>query len=60
MPSTTQYFAFHGMLTEDPEAAYPISLFAIFQGLFCVITVALIGGMATAGTAGTAPEGDAQ
>jgi len=40
----TQYFAFHGMLTEDPEAAYPISLFAIFQGLFCVITVALIAG----------------
>ena len=28
----TQYFAFHGMLTADPEAAYPISLFAIFQG----------------------------
>ncbi len=40
----TQYLAFKGMLTEDPEAAYPITIFAIFQGLFAVITVALIAG----------------
>jgi Amt family ammonium transporter len=40
----TQYLAFKGMLTEAPEAAYPVTLFAIFQGLFAVITVALIAG----------------
>jgi ammonium transporter, Amt family len=40
----TQHFAFHGILTEDPDAALPVSLFAIFQGLFAVITVALIAG----------------
>ncbi len=40
----TQYWAFKDMLAEDPEAAIPHTLFAIFQGLFCVITVALIAG----------------
>jgi Amt family ammonium transporter len=40
----TQFFAFKGMLEADPRAAYPITAFAVFQGLFCVITVALIAG----------------
>ncbi len=40
----TQYFGFKGLLEVDPEAAYPAIAFAIFQGLFAVITVALIAG----------------
>jgi Amt family ammonium transporter len=40
----TQYLAFDGMLTEDPEAAFPATAFAVFQGLFAVITVGLIAG----------------
>ncbi|KRB77444.1 ammonia channel protein [Nocardioides sp. Root190] len=40
----TQYAGFRGMLEPDPDAAYPISLFAAFQGLFAVITVGLIAG----------------
>ncbi|MBM0124853.1 ammonium transporter [Pimelobacter simplex] len=40
----TQYFGFKGMLEADPEASYPITLFAAFQGLFAVITVGLIAG----------------
>jgi len=40
----TQYWAFKDMLGADPDAAIPVTLFAIFQGLFGVITVALIAG----------------
>lgn len=40
----TQYFGFKGMLEADPDASYPITLFAAFQGLFAVITVGLIAG----------------
>ncbi|RJS44950.1 ammonium transporter [Nocardioides cavernaquae] len=40
----TQYLGFAGMLADDPAAAYPVTIFAIFQGLFAVITVALIAG----------------
>ncbi|HSV38009.1 MAG TPA: ammonium transporter [Nocardioidaceae bacterium] len=40
----SQYFGFKDMLEADPEAVYPITAFAIFQGLFAVITVALIAG----------------
>ncbi|TNM41101.1 ammonium transporter [Nocardioides albidus] len=40
----TQYAGFRGMLEADPEAPYPITIFAAFQGLFAVITVGLIAG----------------
>ncbi|MBM7519559.1 ammonium transporter [Nocardioides nitrophenolicus] len=40
----TQYLGFKGMLEADPDASYPITLFAAFQGLFAVITVGLIAG----------------
>ncbi len=40
----TQFAGFKGMLEADPEASYPITLFAAFQGLFAVITVGLIAG----------------
>ncbi len=42
----TQYFAFDGMLpdTTSEEGGLPVTLFAIFQGLFAVITVGLIAG----------------
>lgn len=39
-----QYAGFKGMLEEVPGAPYPITLFAVFQGLFAVITVGLIAG----------------
>ncbi len=42
----TQYFAFRGMLPDvtSESGGLPITLFAIFQGLFAVITVGLIAG----------------
>jgi Amt family ammonium transporter len=40
----TRFFGFRGMLEADPEAVYPVVAFAVFQGLFAVITVALIAG----------------
>jgi Amt family ammonium transporter len=42
----TQYFAFRGMLPDvtSEEGGLPVTLFAIFQGLFGIITVALIAG----------------
>jgi ammonium transporter, Amt family len=40
----TQYLGLDGLLEPDPEAPYPQILFAMFQGLFAVITVALIAG----------------
>ncbi|GAA3536469.1 ammonium transporter [Nocardioides daeguensis] len=40
----TQFLGFRGMLEADPDASYPITLFAAFQGLFAVITVGLIAG----------------
>ncbi|WP_418063568.1 ammonium transporter [Pimelobacter simplex] len=40
----TQYLGFRDMLAPDPDAAYPVTLFAAFQGLFAVITVGLIAG----------------
>ncbi len=40
----TQYLGLDGLLEPDPEATYPKILFALFQGLFGVITVALIAG----------------
>ncbi len=40
----TQYLGLDGLLTADPEARIPTILFALFQGLFAVITVALIAG----------------
>ena len=39
-----QFLGFKGMLEADPDASYPITLFAAFQGLFAVITVGLIAG----------------
>ncbi len=39
-----QFFAYKGMLEADPSAVYPAVAFATFQGLFAVITVALIAG----------------
>jgi Amt family ammonium transporter len=39
-----QYLGFRGMLDAEPGAAYPITIFAAFQGLFAVITVGLIAG----------------
>ncbi|GAB2984665.1 ammonium transporter [Nocardioides montaniterrae] len=40
----TQYFGFKHLLESKPGEAFPSSLFAIFQGLFAVVTVALIAG----------------
>ena len=40
----TQYLGLEGLLEPDPEATYPKILFAMFQGLFGVITVGLIAG----------------
>ncbi len=42
----TQYLAFRGMLPDvtGETGALPITLFAIFQGLFAVVTVALVAG----------------
>jgi Amt family ammonium transporter len=40
----TQYLGFEGLVEADPEARIPTILFAIFQGLFAVITVGLIAG----------------
>src|SRR3954453_3287199 len=42
----TQYLAFKGMLpdTTAETGALPITLFAIFQGLFAVVTLALVAG----------------
>jgi len=40
----TQYLGLDGLLEPDPEATYPKILFALFQGLFGVITVGLIAG----------------
>lgn len=40
----TQYFAFDGLVAAEEGVRIPTILFAIFQGLFAVITVALIAG----------------
>ncbi|KQY58955.1 ammonia channel protein [Aeromicrobium sp. Root495] len=40
----TQYLGLKGLLEAEPGAPYPQILFALFQGLFAVITVALIAG----------------
>ena len=42
----TQYFGFRGMLPDvtSEEGGLPVTLFAIFQGLFGIITVALVAG----------------
>ena len=40
----TQYLGLDGLVVADPEARIPTILFALFQGLFAVITVGLIAG----------------
>lgn len=40
----TQYLGLDGLVVADPEARIPAILFALFQGLFGVITVGLIAG----------------
>jgi len=40
----TQYLGLEGLVVADPEARIPTILFAMFQGLFAVITVGLIAG----------------
>ncbi len=40
----TQYLGLKGLVVADPEARIPTILFALFQGLFAVITVGLIAG----------------
>ena len=40
----TQYLGLDGLIVVDPEARIPSILFALFQGLFAVITVGLIAG----------------
>lgn len=40
----TQYLGLDGLVVADPEARIPTILFALFQGLFGVITVGLIAG----------------
>ena len=40
----TEFFGLRGLMTEDPEAAYPAMAFVGFQAVFAIITVALISG----------------
>jgi Amt family ammonium transporter len=40
----TEFFGLRGLMTEDPEAAYPTMAFVGFQAVFAIITVALISG----------------
>jgi Amt family ammonium transporter len=40
----TEFFGLKGLMTEDPEAAYPAMAFVGFQAVFAIITVALISG----------------
>ena len=42
----TQYFAFRGMLSDETSesGALPVTLFAVFQGLFAVVTIGLVAG----------------
>jgi len=39
-----EFLGLKGLLTEDPEAAYPAMAFVGFQAVFAIITVALISG----------------
>jgi len=39
-----EFFGLRGLMTEDPEAAYPTMAFVGFQAVFAIITVALISG----------------
>ncbi|MEZ0494277.1 ammonium transporter [Kineococcus sp. TBRC 1896] len=39
-----EYFGLSGMLGEDTSAPYPVMAFVAFQGVFAIITVALISG----------------
>ncbi len=40
----TEFFGLRGLMSEDPEAAYPAMAFVGFQAVFAIITVALISG----------------
>ncbi|HWJ81355.1 MAG TPA: ammonium transporter [Nocardioides sp.] len=40
----TQHLGLDGLLAPEPGARFPTILFAVFQGLFAVVTVALIAG----------------
>jgi Amt family ammonium transporter len=40
----TEFLGLRGLMTEDPEAAYPTMAFVGFQAVFAIITVALISG----------------
>jgi Amt family ammonium transporter len=40
----TEFFGLRGLMTEDPDAAYPAMAFVGFQAVFAIITVALISG----------------
>ncbi|MEJ5945363.1 ammonium transporter [Pseudokineococcus basanitobsidens] len=42
--SPGEFFGLAGLMTEDPEAAYPVMAFVAFQMVFAIITVALISG----------------
>jgi Amt family ammonium transporter len=39
-----QFFGLRGLMSEDPEAAYPAMAFVGFQAVFAILTVALISG----------------
>jgi Amt family ammonium transporter len=40
----TEYFGLSGVMTDDPKAVIPLSVFAAFQALFAALTAALICG----------------
>ncbi|MFE2423461.1 ammonium transporter [Streptomyces hokutonensis] len=40
----TEYFGMSGVMTDDPKAVIPLSVFAAFQALFAALTAALICG----------------
>jgi Amt family ammonium transporter len=42
--SPLTYFGLEGLMTDDPEAAFPAMAFVAFQAMFAAITVALIAG----------------
>jgi Amt family ammonium transporter len=44
LSSPLTYFGLEGLMTDDPEAAFPAMAFVAFQAMFAAITVALIAG----------------
>jgi Amt family ammonium transporter len=39
-----EFFGLKGLMTDDPEATYPVMAFVAFQAVFAIITAALISG----------------